>query len=144
MTIRILLADHHAHLRRSMHALIDRQSGMEVVAETHNARAAVWLTADLKPDVAIIDISMPDLHGADALRQLRAGAPQVRLLVLSMHSNPEFMEGMLAAGASGYLLKDHAFEELARAVQTVAAGRIYRCPGIESALGEPNDRGKGR
>ncbi len=131
MTIRILLADDHASMRASLRALIDRQPGMELVGEAENGRTMLQLTRSFKPDVVIMDINMPDLNSIDAARQMIAGAPGVKLLALSMYSNPEFVDGMLKAGACGYLLKDHAFEELVRAIQTVADDRIYLCPGIE-------------
>ena len=131
MTIRILLADNHQRMRQSMCALIDRQPGMEVVGEAENGWAMLQLTGNFKPDVVVMDINMPDLNSIDAARQMISGAPGVKLLVLSMYSNPEFVDGMLKAGASGYLLKDQAFEELVRAIQTVADDRIYLCPGID-------------
>jgi DNA-binding NarL/FixJ family response regulator len=119
-------------MRESMRALIDRQAGMEVVGEAHNGQSALRLAGSFKPDVVVMDINMPDLNSIDAARQMISGAPGVKLLVLSMYSNPEFVDGMLKAGASGYLLKDQAFEELVRAIQTVADDRIYLCPGIEN------------
>ena len=131
MTIRILLADDHASMRESLRALIDRQTGMEVVAEAQNGRSTLQLAGSFKPDVVVMDINLPDLNSIDAVRQLISSAPGVKLLVLSMYSNPEFVDGMLKAGACGYLLKDHAFEELVRAIQTVVDNRIYLCPGIE-------------
>ncbi len=131
MTIRILLADDHASIRQSLRALIDRQAGMEVVGEAENGRAMLQLTGTFKPDVVVMDINMSDLNSIDAARQMISGAPGVKLLALSIYSNPEFVDGMLKAGASGYLLKDQVFEELIRAIQTVVDDRIYICPGIE-------------
>ena len=131
MTIRILLADDHANMRHSLRALIDSQPGMMVVGEADNGRTMLQLTGLSKPDVVVMDIKIPDLNSTDAVRQIISDTPGVKLLVLSMYSNPEFAEGMLKAGALGYLLKDHAFEELVRAIQTVADDCIYLCPGIE-------------
>ncbi len=131
MTIRILLADSHQHMRESMRALIDRQPGMEVVGEAENERTMLQLTGSLKPDVVAMDINMPDLNSINSARQIISNAPGVKFLILSMYSNPEFVDSMLKAGATGYLLKDDSFEELARAIQTVADNRIYVCPGIE-------------
>ena len=131
MTIRILLADDHASMRKSLHALIDSDPGMKVVAEAHDGQSALQLAGDFKPDVVVMDTNMPDVKGIDAVRCITDSAPGAKLLVLSMYSNPEFVDGMLKAGACGYLLKDHAFEELVRAIQTVADDRIYLCPGIE-------------
>ncbi len=131
MTIRILLADAHASMRASLRALIDRQPGMEVVGEAENGRALLQLSGSFKPDVVVMDINMPDLNSIDAARQMISNVPGVKLLALSIYSNPEFVDGMLKAGACGYLLKDQAFEELVRAIQTVADDRIYIFPGIE-------------
>ena len=131
MTIRILLAVEHASMRESLRALIDRQAGMEVVKEAENGRAMLQLSGSFKPDVVVMGINMSDLNSIDMARQLISGTPGVKLLVLSLYSNPEFVDGMLKAGATGYLLKDQAFEELVRAIQTVADDRTYLCPGIE-------------
>jgi DNA-binding NarL/FixJ family response regulator len=131
MTIRVLIADDHANMRHSLRALIDCQPGMMVVGEADNGRTMLQLTGRFKPDVVVMDINIPDLNSTDAIRQIISDTPGVKLLVLSMYSNLEFADGMLKAGALGYLLKDHAFEELARAIQTVADDRIYLCPGIE-------------
>ena len=131
MTIRILLADNNASMRESLRALIDRQPDMEVVGEAENGRALLQLSGSFKPDVVVMDINMPDLNSIDAALQMISSVPGVKLLALSIYSNPEFVDGMLKAGACGYLLKDHAFEELVRAIHTVADNRIYLCPEIE-------------
>lgn len=131
MTIRILLADNHAGMRASMRTMIDRQTDMAVVAEAHDGQGAMRLAGEFKPDVVVMDINMADLKGADAARQIAADKTGVRFLALSMHANLQFVDEMIKAGAGGYLLKDQAFEELVRAIRTVADGRIYLCPGIE-------------
>lgn len=131
MTIRILLADNHSSMRESLRALIDRQPDMEVVGEAENGQTMLQYTGSFKPDVVVMDINIPDLNSMDAARQIASDAPGVKLLVLSMYSNPEFVDSMFKAGASGYLLKDYVFEELVRAIETVADNHIYRCPGIE-------------
>ena len=131
MTTRILLADNHQRMRESMRALIDRQASMEVVGEAENGRALLQLTGSFKPDVVVMDINLPGLNCIEAARQMISDAPGIKILALSMHSNRQFVNEMIKAGACGYLLKDHAFEELVPAVQTVADDRIYLCPGIE-------------
>jgi DNA-binding NarL/FixJ family response regulator len=135
VTIRILLADDHASMRASLRALIDRQPGMEVVGEAENGQTMLQLTGNFRPDVVVMDINIPDLNSIDAARQMNSSSPEVKLLVLSMYPNPEFVDGMLKAGASGYLLKDLAFEELVPAIQTVADDCIYLCPGIKDPAG---------
>jgi DNA-binding NarL/FixJ family response regulator len=135
VTIRILLADDHASMRASLRALIDRQPGMEVVGEAENGQTMLQLTGNFRPDVVVMDINIPDLNSIDAARQMNSSSPEVKLLVLSMYPNPEFVDGMLKAGASGYLLKDLAVEELVPAIQTVADDCIYLCPGIKDPAG---------
>jgi two-component system response regulator NreC len=132
--IRILLADDHKIMREGLRSLLEKQPSMEVVAEAENGRTAVRLAQEQSPDVVIMDIAMPDLNGVEATDQIIAGVPGVRVIALSMHSDKRFVLRMLKAGASGYLLKDCAFEELARAVRAVAAGETYLSPGIASAL----------
>ncbi len=134
MAIRVLLADDHQIVRDGLHALLDAETDLEIVGEAREGRAAVQLAAQMKPDVVIMDIGMPDLNGMEATRQILEAAPGVRIVALSMHSDRRFIEGMFKAGAAGYLLKDAAFEELARAVRTVVAGRPYLSPSIAAAV----------
>jgi DNA-binding NarL/FixJ family response regulator len=128
--IRIILVDDHKIMRDGLRTLIKKESGMEVIAEAETGRKAIQLVQELKPDVAIMDIAMPDLNGIDATKQIITQFPDVKIIALSMHSDRRFVAGILEAGASGYLLKDCAFEELARAIREVIAGRIYLSPGI--------------
>ena len=130
MNIRILLADDHEITREGLRSLIDRESDMEVIAEAQDGRTAVQLVAEVDPDVVIMDISMPDLNGVDATRQIKARHPRARVIALSMHSDKQFVTGMLTAGAVGYLLKKSTFEELAHAVRTVSDDHIYLSPAI--------------
>jgi DNA-binding NarL/FixJ family response regulator len=103
---------------------------MEVVGEAEDGRTAVSLARELRADVVIMDLTMPGLNGVDATRQLAASRPGLRVLALSMHSDKRFVQQMLRAGATGYLLKDCAYEELAQAVRTVASGRVYLSPSV--------------
>lgn len=125
--IRVLVADDHKIIRDGLKNLIDREPDMEVVGEAENGRDAVKLAQKLKPTIIIMDITMPDLNGIDATRQIISEIKDVQIIALSMHSDKHFVEQMLQAGVSGYLLKDCAFEELNRAVHTVASGRVYLC-----------------
>lgn len=131
MTIRILLADSHASMRESLRALINRQPDMEVVGEVENGRIMSQLSRSFKPDVVVMDVDIADQKGTDAVRRLTDSAPGMKILALSMHSNQQFVDEMINAGARGYLLKDRAFEELASAIHTVADDHIYMYPGIE-------------
>jgi len=134
MSIRILLADDHKITRQGLRSLLDKQSDMEVVAEAEEGRTAVRLVRELLPDVVIMDVSMPDLNGMEAARQITREFGNVRIVALSMHSDSLFVTEMLKSGASGYLLKDCAFEELARAIRAVVAGKTYLSPSISGVV----------
>jgi two-component system response regulator NreC len=134
MSIRIILADDHKITRQGLRLLLDKQSDMEVIAETQDGRTAVQLAEKLLPDVVIMDVSMPDLNGVEASRQITSRFPNIRIIALSMHSDTLFVAEMLRSGASGYLLKDCAFEELARAIRTVIAGKTYLSPAISGVV----------
>lgn len=130
MSIRILLADNHRLFREGLRALVERAVDMEVVAEAEDGRSAVQQVAELKPDVAVMDVSMPDLNGMEATRQIMHRTPGTKVMALSMHSDRRFVGGMLKAGAHGYLLKDCANEEFIRAIRAVAGGQTYLCPAV--------------
>ncbi len=130
MSIKILLADDHKIIRDGLRTLIESEPDMKVIAEAKNGREAVKLSRDAPPDVIIMDITMPDMNGIDAARAILEEVPTVKVIALSMHSDKRFVLGMLDAGASGYLLKDSAFDELARAVHTVVNHQIYLSPKI--------------
>lgn len=134
MATKILLADDHQIIRDGLRTLLEKQANMAVAGEAENGRDAVRLARELEPDVIIMDIAMPDLNGIEATRQVKAEAPEVKIIALSMHSDKRFVTGILQAGASGYLLKDCAFEELAGAIQTVIAGKIYLSPGVAGVV----------
>lgn len=137
MNTRILLADDHQMIREGLRSLLSKEPGMLVVAEAADGRDAVRLAVDLTPDVVIMDLSMPDLNGIDATRQIIAKTPQVKVIVLSVHADQRFVMEMLKAGASGYLLKDRAFEDLVLAIRDVLANRTYLCREIsELVVGE--------
>ncbi|OGW37982.1 MAG: DNA-binding response regulator [Nitrospirae bacterium RBG_13_39_12] len=130
MNIRILLADDHRIVREGIKALIEKHTNMEVITETEDGRTTVQLALQLLPDVVIMDVGMPDMNGIEATRQIIANAPNVKIIALSMHSDRRFVTGMFRAGASGYLLKDCAFEELINAIQSVITNHTYLSPAI--------------
>lgn len=134
MNTEILLADDHQIVRDGLKSLIEKQPAMRVVGEASNGRDVVRLAGELQPDVIILDIGMPELNGIDATRQIKAQHPLIKILALSMQSDSRFVAQMLSVGASGYLLKDCAFEELSRAIQTVIEGQTYLSPGITSQV----------
>ncbi len=130
MSIRIVLCDDHQIIREGLRSLLDKQDDMQVVGEGTNGNDAVALVEKHSPDVIVLDVAMPDLNGIAAARRLRESHANLRILALSMHSDRRFVTGMLEAGASGYLLKDCAFAELASAIRTVATGGLYISPRI--------------
>ena len=134
MSIRILLADDHRIMREGLRALLEKEAGIEILAEAENGRTAVELSRELNPDVVIIDIGMPDLNGIDATRQIVAESPSVKVIALSMHADRKFVREMLSAGASGYLLKDAAFEELSMALATVINNQTYLSPSVADTV----------
>lgn len=134
MSIKILIADDHRIMRSGLRSLLDKELDMEVVAEAENGRMTVQLALKLSPDVVIMDITMPDLNGIEASRQILSRAPDIKVVALSMHSDEQFVVGMLNAGASGYLLKDCALGELCLAIRAVVANQKYLSPGIASIV----------
>jgi DNA-binding NarL/FixJ family response regulator len=136
MGIRILLADDHKITRQGLRSLLEKQQDMEVVAEAENGRSAVQLAAETAPDVVIMDVTMPDLNGIEATKQILSKSPDIKIVALSMHSDSSFVTEMLKSGAAGYLLKDCAFEELSRAIRTVVDEKIYLSPSISGVVVE--------
>jgi DNA-binding NarL/FixJ family response regulator len=134
MATRILLADDHKITRQGLRSLLEKQKDMEVIAEADNGRAAVQLAAEKTPDIIIMDVTMPDLNGAEATKQILAKSPDIKIISLSMHSDALFVMEMLKSGATGYLLKDCAFEELTRAIRTVMDNKTYLSPAISGVV----------
>jgi DNA-binding NarL/FixJ family response regulator len=132
--IKIVLADDHQIVRHGLRSLLSAEPDMEVVGEADNGRAVVRLVQEKSPQVVIMDISMPDLNGIEATRQVVSEVPGIKVIALSMHSDSLFVLNMFKAGASGYLLKDCALEELVKAVRTVLNRKIYLSPGISDIV----------
>ncbi len=138
MSLRIILADDHRIMREGLRSLLEKQPGMEVIAEADNGRTTVQLSRKFKPDVVLMDIIMPDLNGIEATRQIVNDVPGIKVVALSMHSDSKFVTEMLSAGASGYLLKDSAFEELGNALHTVMKNQTYLSPKIADLVAKNN------
>jgi DNA-binding NarL/FixJ family response regulator len=134
MSIKILLADDHVVLRQGLSKSLQTEKDIEIVGHANNGHTAVRLARELSPDVIIMDISMPDLNGIEATRQIVKATPKSKVIGLSMHSTKKFVVEMFKAGASGYLLKDCEFDELINAIRAVAAGKTYICPDINDIL----------
>ena len=134
MGIRVLLVDDHQIVRDGLRSLLGKQMDIEVVGEAENGRDAIALARELSPQVVVMDIGMRELNGIDATRALLSEYPDVKVVALSMHSDRRFIAEMLSAGASGYLLKDSAFDELAAAIRAVTGGRTYLSPGVTGTV----------
>ena len=132
--MRILLADDHQIVREGLRTMLAQHDDMAVVGEAGDGRAAVAMVEELGPDVVVMDVGMPGLNGIEATRQIISREPDAKVLALSMHSDRRFMGEMLKAGAKGYLLKDGAFEELATAIRSVVADKIYLSPKIADVV----------
>lgn len=123
--MKILLVDDHAATRKEMAALINAEKDMSVVAEAASGREGVAKARELKPDLVIMDILMPDINGVEASRAIMANDPKARILVLSNHFGGILVQALLSADVKGYIRKDHAFEELAPAICAIAGGGTY-------------------
>ena len=134
MGIRIVLADDHGMMREGLKSLIAKQMGMEVVGEADDGHAVVRLVHDLKPDVVVMDIGMPNLNGIEATRQVVNENEGIKVLALSQYSDPRMVSEMFRAGAKGFVLKDSAFDELTRAVNAVYTDRTYVSPDVAGDL----------
>lgn len=132
--IRVVIADDHAVVRDGLRALVEAQPGLEVVGEAADGQEA-WLRAcDLKPDVLVLDLSMPGVPGADAAERIAKECPTVKVLALTMHEERGYVARLLRAGAAGYVLKRSAGGELVRAIRAVASGGTYIDPSLAAAL----------
>jgi two-component system response regulator NreC len=134
--IRILLADDHTVIRRGLRALLERQNGFAVVAEAADGREAVETAAAVGPDVAVIDIGMPNLNGIEAARRITEKRPETAIVILSMHADESYVLRALKSGARGYLLKDSPEEDLINAIRAVHTGKAFFSPEISKMLAE--------
>lgn len=136
MPIRLMLVDDHKIVREGLRSLLAKELDVQVVGEAEDGLDALKLCGQLKPDVVVMDVTMQGLNGIDATRELRASHPDVRVIALSMHRDRRYVSDMLAAGASGYLIKDSAYDELATAVRTVNDGRPYLSKAVADVVVE--------
>lgn len=134
MKTTVLLVDDHQILLEGLRSLLQNEPDIEVVGEARTGHEALSQTMALRPDVVIMDVAMPDFNGIETTRRLVAEAPGAKVVALSMHSDRRFVNGMLTAGACGYLLKDSAFEELALSIRTVMRGQVYLGVGIAGVV----------
>jgi DNA-binding NarL/FixJ family response regulator len=134
VTIRIVIADDHAMVRAGICALVDRIAGVEVVGEAGNGREAVALVAERRPDLALINISMPELNGLETLIRIRSAHPHTRVVILSLHADEEYVRRALSHGASGYLVKSADATELELAIRAASRGDVWLSPSVSTAI----------
>jgi len=132
--VRILLVDDHKMMRDGLRAILEKEEGLTVVGEAASGREALTLAHSLRPEIVVMDISMPDLNGVDATRRLLAEMPRIKIIGLSMNSDRRYVVAMFKAGAVGYLLKNSASEELIHAVRAVTDDLTYVSPSIASIV----------
>ena len=130
MKIGIVLADDHVMFLSGLRALLEKERDLEVIAEVRDGREAVKVAREKKPDLVVMDVSMPGMNGIEATRQITAELPRVRILCLSMHASEQFVADAFEAGASGYLLKESPFEEMLTAIRAVIANQTYLSPAV--------------
>jgi two-component system, NarL family, response regulator NreC len=138
--IRLMLVDDHEVVRTGLKTFLETQPGLKVVAEASNGKDAISRALEIRPDIVIMDITMPEMDGLEATRQLKAQWPDVNVLTLTVHEDKFYFMEMLSAGASGYLTKQAASEELVQAIKTVAQGDIYLQPALARWLLEDYQR----
>jgi DNA-binding NarL/FixJ family response regulator len=134
ITTRILLADDHEIIREGLRSVLETRKDWEIVGEATNGREAVKKVAELKPDVVVMDISMPELNGLEAVRQIVKQVPRTEVLVLTMHDSEDLVRGVLDAGARGYLLKSDASRQLISAIEALRLHKPYLTPRVNEVV----------
>jgi DNA-binding NarL/FixJ family response regulator len=133
-TIRVLLAEDHTIVRKGLRSLLDREVGIKTVGEAEDGREAVREAEKLQPDVVVMDIAMPGLNGLEATRQIKKRFPEIKIIILTVHANEEYVLQTLRAGASGYLVKKAAPADLIEAIQAVYKGDSFLSPSISKTV----------
>lgn len=134
--VRILVADDHTMIRSGLRMLLERQPGLQVIAEAADGRQAVEMAEKLRPDVALLDIGMPKLNGIEAARRIAEALPATHIVILSMHSDESYVLKALKVGARGYLLKDSSESDVLSAIHAVSQGKAYFSPEVSRVLAE--------
>lgn len=134
--LRVVLADDHKMIREGLKLLVNSQPDMGVVGEADNGRVAIALAQELKPDVVVMDVSMPELDGLEATKKLTQLCPEIKVLALTRHTDESYLQQLLQAGASGYVLKQSAADELVHAIRQIVVGKTYLDPEMTETLVE--------
>lgn len=142
MGTKILLAEDHAIVRQGLYSLIEKQPDIEVIGEAADGLKAVQMSLELKPDIVLMDVSLPVLNGIQATQRIKEQDNSIKVLALSVHDDAEFVMGMVDAGVSGYLLKDCILDELVKAIRCVMKGESYLCPKIAAIVLESKTGGQ--
>jgi two-component system response regulator NreC len=132
--LRIILAEDHETVRQGLKLIVNSQTDMEVIGEANNGSAAIKLARELAPDIVVMDISMPELNGLKATKKLKQVCPQVKVLTLTRHTDDAYLQQLIQAGASGYVLKQSAPTELIRAIHAVSEGKSYLDPALTNKV----------
>ncbi|HEV8357888.1 MAG TPA: response regulator transcription factor [Gemmatimonadales bacterium] len=132
--IRVLLVDDHPLVRAGVRRVLDAEAGLEVVGEAADGAAALRAIRELAPDVLVLDLAMPGVDGLEVLRRAKTIRPALKIVVLTMHANPEYVARAIQTGADGYLLKESAVQDLLSAIEAVVAGRAFHSPQIQAQL----------
>lgn len=134
MNTRVIIVDDHEIFSQGLRALLEKQANVEVVATASDGRQALKLVRDKRPDMVIMDASMPGMNGIEATKRIATEMPGIKLLCLSMHAEPRYVQGILEAGGNGYLLKECALEELESAIKVVMRGETFLSPAIAGVV----------
>jgi two-component system response regulator NreC len=134
MSIKLVLADDHSLIRVGLQSLIEKETDLQIIGQASDGRQTVSLVQKLKPDIVIMDISMPGLNGIEATRQIKAIDENIKIIALSVHDEALYVRRMLKAGASGYLVKHSDFNELVEAIRAVMRDQLYLSPRISNEL----------
>lgn len=132
--LRIILAEDHETVREGLKLIVNSQSDMEVIGEASNGSAAIKLARELAPDIVVMDISMPEMNGLKATKKLKQLCPDVKILTLTRHTDDAYLQQLIQAGASGYVLKQSAPTELIRAIHAISAGKSYLDPALTNKV----------
>jgi len=138
----LVLVDDHPMFRKGLRLMIDLEEDLKVIGEANDGLEAIEQVRELKPDIVVMDINMPNLNGIDATRKILEESPKTKVLVLSIHSSQQYVESVLEAGATGYLLKESAPEELIKAIRIICEGKSYLSADITEIVSLLNSRGQ--